>query len=120
MFADICPKITLFVDEALPVLATIILFPASIDIPPVESREDKLVALISQSATLPPVNKTSEPVICPLEDNTKFLLVSLILISLMSNPPISPPSNNTFEPVICPLLFKINSPFELDIELLSI
>ena len=51
---------------------------------------------------LPPVNKTVEPVICPLDFNNKLLLVEFIWVADKSKPPISPPLSKTLEPVIWP------------------
>ena len=69
---------------------------------------DNWFALIDHPPTVPPVNKTFEPVICPLDFNVKLSLVELICVDANSNPPIVPPVNNTLDPVMSPDAFTLN------------
>ena len=74
---------------------------------------DKASSVKLKAAILPPLNRTFDPVISPLDFNTKLSLVEFIWVADKSKPPIVPPSNNTCEPVISPLALTLKLELEI-------
>ena len=70
------------------------------------------LSVISNEAILPPVNKTDEPVICPLSFSFR-ISPTPICPALTTNPPALPPLSCNAEAVTFPLAFTLNADEEI-------